>query len=54
MRAIREQDIAEQSTPKAYRVNWFHAERPVTGTTFRRQTAPQPRPATATQDTASG
>ena len=49
-----EQDVVEPSTPKVYRVNWFHVERPVTGTTFRRQVVPQPRPATATDDVASG
>jgi hypothetical protein len=51
---MREQDLVEPSPPQVYRVNWFHVERPVTGTTFRRQVVPQPRPATATDEVESG
>ena len=53
MDAAREQDILEPSAPRAYRVNWFHAERPVAGTTYRRQADSQPRPVTTAEDTAS-
>lgn len=36
-----ERDEAEPWMGVPFQVNWFHVDRPVAGTTFRRQSAPQ-------------
>jgi hypothetical protein len=43
----------EASAEVGFRVNWFHPERPVAGTTFRRQQVPQAGPGEGAEDAAS-
>ena len=48
-----EYDTAVPSVGAAFQVNWFHAERPVAGTTFQRQVAPQQGAADGGEDPTS-